>query len=136
MISRGICGIVFNKLIDIVLVVVEWFVGSEFKSEKLSSEDEHTHENDELVDTLADDVSPHGGIDNHSSLAHWLTVHESIMGWLSCECKGSESIHDKVYPNEHHSVHCRVSGCAVANDDGDKYGQVASNLELEETLDV
>ena len=98
MISRGICGIVFNKLIDIVLVVVEWIVGSEFKSEKLSSEDEHTHENDELVDTLTDDVSPHGGIDDHGSLAHWLTVHESIMGWLCCECKGSESIHDKVNP--------------------------------------
>ena len=62
----------------------------------------------------------------------------SDVGGGTCrgECKGAEDVHDKVDPDEHHSVHCRVSSCAVADDDGDKYSQVASHLELEEALDV
>lgn len=57
-------------------------------------------------------------------------------GTSGCKSKGAKDVHDQVDPNEHHSVEGGVSDRAVADDDGDKTRKVASNLELEEALDV
>ena len=68
-----------------------------------------------------------------------LTASEvSDFGSRTCGCKSesAKDVHDQVDPNEHHSIECRVGDRAVADDDGDKAGKVASNLELEEALNV
>ena len=72
-----------NKFIDVVLVVVERIVGGDIESEQFSSEDKQSHKNDELVNNLADDIPPHGSVNDLCGFRHWLKVHKNIMRWLS-----------------------------------------------------
>ena len=102
LISCRVSWVVFDKLVDLILVVVEWVTCGKFESEYLGSKDKHTHKNNQLIDTLSDNVSPHCSIDNLSGLSHWLAVQKSIMGWLSSKSKGSESVHDEINPKHLH----------------------------------
>jgi len=85
-------------LVNVFFSVIEWRVSFECETKKIGSEEKKSHQDDELVESLAEDVSPHDSVNDLLGLAGRFTVHECIIRWLGGKCEGGKSVHNKVNP--------------------------------------
>lgn len=129
-------GDCFFLFFDPVIIVVERIALLNGESKDLGSPDEHSQKDNELVYSLAEDVSPHDIVNNLFGLASWLAFHECIVRWLSSEGKCSEGVHDKVNPEHLDGGKRRVVEDHRTGEDNDQGCNVDSKLELKELSDV
>lgn len=88
----------FLLCINVLLVVVEWLILLVDEPEEILSDAEKKDQDDELVESLSEDVSPHDCIDDLGGLACWLAIQEGIIRRLSGKGECSEGVHDQVDP--------------------------------------
>lgn len=118
------------------LYPIERVFSSVFESEHIFASEEQDTEDSYLVERPAEDVSSHDVAYDRFVSVSWLSVKNFLGGRLSCESEGSESIHDKVDPQNLNRRHDCLVDCDSSeknNDDGDNvYGE----LELQELTDA
>ena len=83
---------------SLFLIVVEGCIISEWKSEDISTGEEHNDKDGSLIDALTDDVSPHDWGNDDIVSAIGRLVEEVITGGFSSKSEGSEGVHDQVNP--------------------------------------
>jgi len=104
--------------------------------EHFATPEEEDEKDDDLEDSLANDVSPHDGVDNHVSLSGGLADKNCIAGGLSSEGKSSESVHDQVDPEHLSRGERRLAEKASTGKDNEHSNDVDGQLELKELAHV
>lgn len=69
---------------------------------------EQREDDNELIDSVSEDVLCHGAGDERLVPAIWLPLQQRLCGRLCCQGQGCKSIHDQVYPQHLHCLQGRV----------------------------
>jgi len=106
------------------------------EAEHERSKEEHDEEDNELVDALGEDLSPHDFAHDHLSGLDWFASQVAGIWRLSGKSESSEGVHDKVDPQEVENGERRSAIEKGSNDREDAASDVDSHLELQELLHI
>ena len=126
----------FRVRCNLICIGIERIVVLILNAEDFSVLVHENKENNDLEDSLTENVSPHDFVDDSISLFGWLAVHEAVIGWLSGKSKSSKGVHNQVDPEELHGCERLFTKEAGAGKDKEHSDDVDSELELKELADV
>lgn len=134
-------GVIKSKLsarvcVKVCLVNVERSLLGEGQLEHSLTGKKHDQKHDDLVNALADNVTPHRWIHNLLETGLGLTLKKRLGGWLSRQSQSSESVHDKVNPQHLHSGEWWISEDDGTREHNKQSHKIHSDLELEELSDT
>jgi len=103
--------------------------------DSLAAEDDDAHDND-IPEGDAIDLAPDDLLKDGVSLSDGRFIQDGGHGVHGGQGESSESVNDQVDPQELSRADGRLSQVQVTDENGDENREVASDLELQETLDV
>jgi len=105
-------------------------------AEDVATLEHEDKEDDDLVDSLHDDVAPHDSIDNHIVLVGRLAIKNAFVGRLGGKGQRCEGVHDEVDPKHLRRGERRLAKDARAREDDEHGNDVDCELELQELAHV
>lgn len=93
-------------------------------------------EDDNLIDGMSENISPHDLVDDGSRFGVWSSVQNIVHWWLGCQGEGTEGIHDKVNPEHLDGVQRGITEDGGTEEDDGHSSEVDGKLELQEFSDT
>ena len=69
-----------------------------FHIEQLVTVEQHNCQDNNLVDRMKQNVSPHDLGDHEFVSFHWESIEQFIIGWFGGKSQRCQCIHDEIYP--------------------------------------
>lgn len=99
------------------------------------SVEQENGQNEDLINSMSDNVSPHDWGNHVLSLSVGFSVEQIWSGFLSGEGERGEGIHDQVNPEHLNGVQGRFSQDSTSQENHEHGDDVDGDLELEELSD-
>lgn len=72
------------------------------------TDEEQREDDDELIDSVSEDVLGHGAGDERLVATVRLPLQQRLGGWFRCQGQGRKRVHDQVHPQHLHGLQRRV----------------------------